>query len=124
MGTKNPNRKPNKKANRKPKMLTLSNTNTLQVTYHQPGEIPLVNPTDRFALLNWADIHTAITDGRVAAFTCEPGEADTVLRHLYQFVHDQDECYCPALESRYDSTSGRLFVFSLQHDFTTVQKAG
>ena len=107
-----------KKPNRKPKVLTLGDVGAPQVTYHQPGEIPLAHASDRFAFLDWEKIHTAIVDGQVAAFTCEPGEKNAAMRCLYQFVHDQDECCCPAMESRYNSNTGRLFVYSL------VQKAG
>ena len=79
-----------KKPNRKPKVLTLGDVAPL-VTYHQPGEIPLANATDRFALLDWEDILKAIVGKRIVAVSCEPSEVDTVLRHIYQHYHDQDE---------------------------------
>ena len=113
-----------KRTAKPPPGLTLKSAGVPELTYLWPGDIPLANATDRFALLDWEDIHQKIVDGRVAVSTCEAGEVDTVMRHLYQLVHDADECCCPAMESRYDPSTGRLFVYSLVRDWSKVQKAG
>jgi hypothetical protein len=110
-----------KKPNRKPKVLTLGDV-APRVTYHQPGEIPLANATDRFALLDWENILEAIVGKRIVAVSCEPSEVDTVLRHIYQHYHDQDEGVCVPMGSRYDPSTGRLFLYSLLRDWTKVRR--